>query len=134
MLNKVMLIGNAGKDPEIKTLPNGNRIAKFSLATTEYWKNKNGEQQSSTEWHNIIIYNENFVNFVSKYVSKGSKLYLEGKIVSNKYTDSNNIERLSYQIQVSEGKIFNDKKIETKIEENTTSQVANDELDDDMPF
>jgi single-stranded DNA-binding protein len=73
-------------------------------------------------------------NFVSKHISKSAKLYLEGEIVSNKYTDSNNVERLSYQIQVNEVKILENKKIETKNEENTTSQVANDELDDDMPF
>jgi single-strand DNA-binding protein len=134
MLNKVMLIGFVGQDPEIKILSNNKPMAKFSLATSKSWKDKNGEYQSKSEWHNIVIYNEHLANFVSKYILKGAKLYLEGEIVSNKYTDSNNVERLSYQIQVNEVKILENKKIETKNEENTTSQVADNELDDDMPF
>jgi single-strand DNA-binding protein len=84
MLNKVMLIGFVGQDPEIKILSNNKPMAKFSLATSKSWKDKNGEYQSKSEWHNIVIYNEHLANFVSKYILKGAKLYLEGEIVSNK--------------------------------------------------
>jgi single-strand DNA-binding protein len=133
-LNKVILIGYVGQNPEIKTLAQDKLMATFSLATSKTWKNKNGEYESKSEWHNIIIYNENVANFVSKYVLKGTKLYLEGEIVSNKYTDSSNIERKSYQIQTSEIKILESKKIETQNAKNTTNQVADSKLDDDMPF
>jgi single-strand DNA-binding protein len=61
MLNKIILIGNVGQDPEIKTLPSGSHVANFSLATTEYWKDKAGNRQSATEWHRIVVYNENLV-------------------------------------------------------------------------
>lgn len=86
MLNKVTLIGNVGSDPDIRTMPNGGRVANFSLATSEYWTDKNSQRQSRTEWHKIVIYNENLVRLVEKTVHKGSKLYIEGMIKSRKYT------------------------------------------------
>lgn len=86
MLNKVILIGNVGSDPDIRTMPNGGRVANFSLATSEYWTDKNGERQSRTEWHRICIYSEGLVRLVEKAVHKGSKLYVEGSIKSRKYT------------------------------------------------
>lgn len=86
MLNKVILIGNVGSDPDIRTMPNGGRVANFSLATSEYWTDKNSQRQSRTEWHKIVIYNENLVRLVEKTVHKGSKLYIEGMIKSRKYT------------------------------------------------
>ena len=86
MLNKVILIGNVGSDPDIRTMPNGGRVANFSLATSEFWTDKNGERQSRTEWHRICIYSEGLVKLVEKAVHKGSKLYVEGMIKSRKYT------------------------------------------------
>ena len=80
MLNKVMLIGNVGTDPDIRTMPNGGRVANFSLATSEYWTDKNGQRQSRTEWHKIVIYSENLVKLTEKAIHKGSKLYVEGMI------------------------------------------------------
>ena len=94
MLNKVILIGNVGGDPDIRTMPNGGRVANFSLATSDYWTDKNGQRQSRTEWHRICVYNENIVKLVEKAVHKGSKLYLEGTIKSRKYTSqTDGIER-----------------------------------------
>jgi single-strand DNA-binding protein len=85
-INKVTLLGNVGKDPEIKTFQNGGKIANFSLATTERWKDKTtGEQKSETEWHNIVVKNEGLVGIVEKYVKKGSKLHIEGKIETREY-------------------------------------------------
>ena len=86
MLNKVILIGNVGSDPDIRTMPNGGRVANFSLATSEYWTDKNGQRQSRTEWHKIVIYSENLVKLTEKAIHKGSKLYIEGMIKSRKYT------------------------------------------------
>ena len=86
MLNKVILIGNVGSDPDIRMFPNGGRVANFSLATSEYWTDKTGQRQSRTEWHRISVYNEALVRLVEKAVHKGSKLYVEGMIRSRKYT------------------------------------------------
>ena len=103
MLNKVTLIGNVGSDPDIRSLPNGGRVANFSLATSEYWTDKNGQRQSRTEWHKIVIYNENLVRLVEKAVRKGSKLYIEGMIKSRKYTSQQDgVERTIVEIVLQE--------------------------------
>ncbi len=86
MLNKVTIIGNLGNDPEIKNFENGS-IANFTVATTEKWKDKSGEHQSKTEWHKIVA-NGKLVDIIEKYVSKGSKVYLEGKLKTRKWTDN----------------------------------------------
>ncbi len=98
MLNKVLLIGNVGMNPEIKVLPSGNSVANFSLATSEYRKDKNGEKKTETEWHRITVYAENLVKLVEKYITKGSKIYIEGSIRTRKYIDTNNIEKTSVEI------------------------------------
>jgi single-strand DNA-binding protein len=85
-INKVTLLGNVGKDPEIKTFPSGDKVANFSLATTESWKDKTtGEKKSVTEWHNITVKNDKLVGIIEKYVKKGSKLHIEGKLETRKY-------------------------------------------------
>lgn len=85
-INKATLIGNVGKDPEIKTFQNGGKVAQFSLATTESWKDKaSGEKKTETEWHNIVVKNEGLVGIVEKYIKKGSKLYIEGKLETREY-------------------------------------------------
>lgn len=129
MLNKIILIGNVGQDPEIKALPNGHRVANFSLATTEYWKDKNGEKQSATEWHRIVVYNENLVKLIENAVYKGSKLYLEGSVRSRKYTDINNVEKISYEIILQNGSVF--KLLESK---NANAKNENTELGEEIDF
>ena len=85
-INKVTLLGNVGKDPEIKTFQNGGKVASFSFATTDSWKDKaTGERKSATEWHNIVVKNEGLVGIVEKYVKKGSKLHVEGKLETRTY-------------------------------------------------
>ena len=87
-LNKVSLIGNLGKDPEIRSMQNGNEVATFSLATTDYWKDKNtGEKKEKTEWHKIVVFSEGLVGVVKNYVKKGSRLYIEGALQTRKWTD-----------------------------------------------
>lgn len=93
MLNKVSLIGNVGSDPDIRTMPNGGRVCNFSLATSEYWTDKNGQRQSTTEWHRIVIYNENLVKLAEKAIHKGSKLYIEGKLKSRTYINQSGVEK-----------------------------------------
>ena len=86
-VNKVILIGNLGKDPEIKYLESGTPLCRFSLATSENYKDKSGEKRSNTEWHNIIMWRK-LAEIANEYLQKGSRIYLEGKIQTRKYTDN----------------------------------------------
>ena len=93
-VNKVLLIGNVGRDPEIRTVNNGSEIALFSLATTDSWRDKtSGERKDKTEWHRIVIYNSGLVGIVKNYVKKGSKLYIEGSLQTRKWVDNQGVER-----------------------------------------
>jgi single-strand DNA-binding protein len=85
-INKVTLLGNVGGDPEIKTFQNGGKVASFSIATTDSWKDKaTGERKQATQWHNIVVKNEGLVGIIEKYVKKGSKLHIEGKLETRTY-------------------------------------------------
>ena len=151
MLNKVILIGNVGSNPDIRTMPSGKRVSNFSLATSEYWTDKNGQRQSSTEWHKIVVYNENLVKLVEKAVHKGSKLYIEGMIKSRKYTSQqDNIERTIVEIILqgfdhtiklldprpkdsnTQGEYQNDTENNTGQQEQLNNDDQN--IDDDIPF
>lgn len=91
-INKVILVGHLGKDPEVNHLEGGIAVAKFTLATTEVYNDKNGERKEQTEWHNIVCWRK-LAEVAEKYLKKGSAIYLEGKIKSNNYTDKDNIKR-----------------------------------------
>ena len=98
-INKVILVGNVGKDPEIRTMSNGNDIATFSLATTDVWKDKNThEKKEKTEWHRIVVYSPGLANIVKMYVKKGSKLYVEGSLQTRKWIGSDGIEKYATEI------------------------------------
>ncbi|CAO6131382.1 MAG: hypothetical protein RJA85_289 [Pseudomonadota bacterium] len=98
-LNKVLLIGRLGNDPEIKQMQNGKSVARLSVATSESWKDKStGERKEKTEWHRVVIFNEGLVNVVQKYLKKGAQVYIEGQLNTNKYTDNNGQEKYSTQI------------------------------------
>lgn len=97
-VNKVIIIGNIGADPEVRTFPNGNRVASFSVATSKKWKDKvTGQDKVKTEWHKIVTYNA-LAEIVGKYLRKGSKVYIEGELETTKYTDKAGIERYTTQI------------------------------------
>ena len=96
-LNKVILIGNVGKDPEVKYVGT-DKVANFTLATTETWKDRNGEKKENTEWHNIVVW-RNSADVVEKYVKKGSQLYVEGKLTTRKWTDQSGNVRYTTEIQ-----------------------------------
>mgnify|MGYP000931512225 CR=1 FL=1 len=86
MLNKVIIIGNVGQDPDIRDLGNGRRVANVSVATSESWKDKQtGERKEKTEWHRVSVFNEGLVNLIENHVKKGDKLYLEGQLQTRKY-------------------------------------------------
>ena len=146
-LNKVLLIGRLGADPEIKQMVNGKSVARLSLATSQSWKDKNtGEKKEKTEWHRVVIFNEGLVNVVQKYLKKGAQVYIEGQINTTKYTDSNGQEKFSTQI-VLQG--YNstltmlggsNNSIERGIDQDTSSNLPSDEnvsktkIDDEVPF
>jgi single-strand DNA-binding protein len=93
-VNKVILIGNLGKDPEVRTFQNGGRVCNLRLATTESWRDKNsGERKEKTEWHSVQIFNENLVKVAEQYLKKGSKVYIEGQLETRKVTDQSGAER-----------------------------------------
>ena len=95
-LNKVMLIGNLGADPEIRSFQNGGKVANLRIATSETWKDRNtGERQERTEWHTVAIFSEGLVSVVERFLKKGSKVYIEGKLQTRKWQDQNGQDRYS---------------------------------------
>tara|TARA_B100001167_G_C16529913_1_gene194017 strand:- start:59 stop:517 length:459 start_codon:yes stop_codon:yes gene_type:complete len=148
-LNKVLLIGRLGADPEVKQMVNGKSVARFSLATSNTWKDKNtGEKKEKTEWHRVVIFNEGLVKVVQQYVKKGSQVYIEGQLVTRKWRDEKaGIDKYSTDIVLqgfnSSFKILSSKtnQIENIKEENTEKSslpneesVASNDLDDEIPF
>ena len=98
-VNKVTLIGNLGADPEIRTLPSGSRVASFSIATSDTWKDKeSGERQEKTQWHKISIFNEGLIKIAESYLHKGSKIYLEGQLENRKWQDKDGNDRYSTEV------------------------------------
>lgn len=102
-LNKVQLIGNLGRDPEMRQTQDGRKIATFSIATTESWKDKmTGERRDKTEWHRVVIFNERIADVVEKYLRKGAKIYLEGQLQTRKWTDQQGIEKYTTEVVLSQ--------------------------------
>ena len=98
-VNKVILVGNLGKDPEIRRTQDGRPIANLSVATSESWRDKTtGERKEKTEWHRVVIFNEGLCKIVEQYLKKGSKVYLEGQLQSRKYTDKEGVEKYSTEV------------------------------------
>jgi single-strand DNA-binding protein len=137
-LNKVMLIGNLGKDPEIRATQDGREIANLTLATSESWKDKaSGERKEKTEWHRIVIFNEHLVSIVKSYVKKGSKLYIEGALVTRKWTDKDGADKYATEIvlQGFSGSIVLLNKVEVdEAPQQATTTPSSELLDDEIPF
>ena len=147
-LNKVLLIGRLGADPEIKQMVNGKSVARLSLATSQSWKDKNtGEKKEKTEWHRIVVFNEGLVNVVKQYLKKGAQIYVEGQISTRKWKDEQSgQDKHSTEIKIqgynssltmlgsgggNSNNITNQDKSQS-IED--TSQAAQNDLDDEIPF
>jgi len=148
-LNKVLLIGRLGADPEIKQMVNGKNVARLSIATSNTWKDKNtGEKKEKTEWHRIVIFNEGLVNVVQQYVKKGAQVYIEGQLTTRKWKDEKSgTDRYSTEVVLqgfnSSFKILSSKNSQiASSQENISekSSLPNDEnnlsndLDDEIPF
>ncbi|EJF88945.1 single-stranded DNA-binding protein [Bartonella tamiae] len=98
-VNKVILIGNLGADPEIRRMNSGDQVASLRIATSESWKDRNtGERRERTEWHNIVIFNDNLVKVVEQYVKKGAKIYIEGQLQTRKWQDQNGNDRYTTEV------------------------------------
>ncbi len=98
-VNKVILVGNLGRDPEVRSFQNGGKVCNFSIATSESWKDKQtGERKENTQWHNIVIKNENLITVAERYLKKGSKVYIEGRLESRKYTDKDGVEKYTTEV------------------------------------
>lgn len=152
MINKVILLGNLGNDPEIRYTPNGGAIANLSIATSESWKDRNtGERREKTEWHRVVIFGK-LAEIAGKYLRKGSQVYLEGKLQTRKWQDQSGVDRYSTEVVIDIGGVM--KMIGTKADNqqrnnnqeyqksapqqdspsNDSSQFTNDSFDDDIPF
>ena len=145
-LNKVLLIGRLGADPEIKQMVNGKSVARLSLATSNTWKDKNtGEKKEKTEWHRIVIFNEGLVNVVQQYVKKGAQIYVEGQLATRKWKDEQSgQDKYSTEILIQGynssltmlgggSGIQSDKPSANTNNSDESSQIAND-MDDEIPF
>lgn len=147
-VNKAILIGNVGRDPEIRSTQNGKEIASFSVATSESWKDKStGERKEKTEWHNIAVYNEALVRVVKSYLKKGQKVYVEGAIQTRKWTDKEGADRYSTEIVLQgfngtltmldkpqDGTAAPKQAAHSQAKGNAYQQPTKDLLDDDIPF
>ena len=142
MLNKVILIGRLGRDPETRYMPNGDAVCNFSIATSESWKDQSGQKKERTEWHAINLYRK-LAEIAGQYLKKGSLVYLEGKIQSRKYTGKDGIERTAYEIVCSEMKMLGGRAEGGEGQHNPppppqarqpAAPVPQDEIDDDVPF
>lgn len=98
-VNKVILIGRLGKDPDVRTMQSGDKVVSFGLATSESWRDKaSGERKEKTEWHNVVIFNENLARVAEQYLKKGSSCYIEGQLQTRKYTDKDGNERQTTEV------------------------------------
>ncbi len=98
-VNKVILVGNLGRDPEIRSTQDGMRIANLSLATSESWRDRNsGERREKTEWHRVVVFNDRLVDVIERYLRKGSKIYVEGQLQTRKWTDNQGVEKYTTEV------------------------------------
>ena len=98
-VNKVILVGNLGRDPEVRSMNSGDKVCNLSIATSESWNDKNtGERQERTEWHRVVIFDQRLIDVCEKYVKKGSKLYIEGQLQTRKWTDQQGVEKYSTEV------------------------------------
>ena len=154
-LNKVILIGNLGKDPEVRSFQNGGRVCNLTIATSESWKDKeSSEIRQKTEWHRIVVYNEKLIELIEKYIHKGSKIHVEGQLETRKYTDeASGVEKYITEVvlkpfrgdltildsksennQNSQETITEDKEIKDQKSNKSSVDELATELDDDIPF
>lgn len=137
-VNKVILIGNVGRDPEVRSTQDGGKFANLSIATSETWKDKlTGERKDRTEWHRVVVFNTALAEFVEKYVTKGMKLYIEGQLQTRKWQDQSGADRYTTEVVIprfrGELSILDSKASDVGSMDNSGSTSV-DDLNDDIPF
>ncbi|WP_293005486.1 single-stranded DNA-binding protein [Nitrosomonas sp.] len=147
-VNKVILIGNLGKDPETRYMSNGDAVTNITLATTDIWKDKNGEKQEKTEWHRVTFYRK-LAEIAGEYLKKGRSVYIEGRLETRKWTDKNGVERYTTDIVASDMKMLGSRPGSDSFESAPDQEEGNsvpgrsssaksssgfDDMDDDIPF
>jgi len=139
-INKVILVGNLGKDPEVRYMANGGAVCNVTLATSESWKDKQtGEQKDKTEWHNIVFYRR-LAEIAGEYLRKGSQIYVEGKLQTRKWQDKNGNDRYTTEIIANEMQMLGGRGGSADFGGSSASQAAPasagsvDDFDDDIPF
>lgn len=136
-VNKVILLGNLGKDPEIKYMSNGEAVANIALATTEAWKDKNGEKKEKTDWHRIVFYRK-LAEIVGEYCKKGKSIYVEGRLETRKWQDKSGQDRYTTEIIATDMKLLGGKPSDAQ--ESRPSQKTQNtgtgfyDMEDDIPF
>lgn len=145
-VNKVILVGNVGQDPEIRSTQDGREIANLSIATSESWKDKSsGEKKEKTEWHRLVVFSPGLVGIVKNYVKKGSKLYIEGSLQTRKWTDNQGVEKYTTEIALqnfnstmqildSRGGSSDQDSSFSASSTKPNSNIAVEESDDEIPF
>jgi single-strand DNA-binding protein len=148
-INKVILVGNVGQDPEIRSTQDGREIASFSVATSESWKDKSsGEKKEKTEWHRIVVFSQGLVGVIRNYVKKGTKLYLEGSLQTRKWTDNQGVEKFTTEIVLQNfnstlqildskgggGSSYGDNQSSSSSGKSRNNDIALEENDDEIPF
>jgi len=143
-INKVILVGNVGSDPEIRNTQDGREIASFSLATSESWKDKNsGEKKDKTEWHRIVVFSQGLIGIIKNYIKKGSKVYIEGSLQTRKWTDNQGIEKYTTEIvlqnysstlQILDNRDRQQASSDYQVNSNKPNQIAIEDSDDEIPF
>lgn len=138
-INKAIILGTLGADPEIRFTQSGGKMANLSLATSEYWKDKaTGEAKQNTEWHRVVVYNDKIVNAIEAKLTKGSKAYVEGRIKTRKWQDKAGVDRYTTEIIADSVQVVMSKADATHAadtyQEPVQVQTVNDIVDDDIPF
>lgn len=134
MLNKAMLIGRVGQEPETRYLPDGTAVTSISIATSEKWKDRNtGETKEETTWHKVVAFGK-LAEIITEYVKKGALLYVEGKIVMRKYQDREGRDRVAFEIRANEMKMLGGKPSNGSEQSTVASSSLPPEFDSDIPF
>ena len=134
-VNKVILVGNLGRDPEMRYMPSGDAVASFSIATTETWKDKSGQRQEQTEWHRISMFGKQ-AEVAGQYLKKGSSVYVEGRLETRKWTDKEGQERQTTEIRADRMQMLGGKQDSPVQEPKSKPEQGSgfDDMDDDLPF
>ncbi len=133
-VNKVIIVGNLGRDPETRYMPSGDAVTNFSIATTDKWKDKaTGEQKEATEWHRISTFGK-LAEIAGQYLKKGSQVYIEGSLRTRKWTDSNGQEKYSTEIKADSLQMLGGKPSESQAQQSHAPEQQGSAMDDDIPF